>query len=243
MKTLKTVILAGTVVGTMAFGGFVRAMSASQSSQSDALPSNTQIAEVPQRNGAIKNPQMPSSLTNVGQYAENIYDMAKVNNWTKAQFNLTRLHDAAKRLQIDIKGSEVAQLDRTIAVLDKAVAMKDRQAAIVNANKVTLIAANISVPFEQKMPVQVTLLDYYGRELEILSAAGNTSELKTTAGEMRKTWDVLRPSIEAYGGSAQAQKFDSLVSRLEAAKSPSEYGRLATPVLDAVDTLENVFPK
>ncbi|MEA5554728.1 hypothetical protein VB713_27760 [Anabaena cylindrica UHCC 0172] len=105
----------------------------------------------------------------------------------------------------------------------------------------TLLAANITKEFEPKVPVEVTLLDYYGRELEIWSATGNTSQLKKTASEMRRTWNAVRPSILARGGTAQVQKFDGLVASVEAAKSSKDYGRLATPVLDEVDNLEKVF--
>ena len=65
------------------------------------------------------------------------------------------------------------------------------------------------------------MLDYYGRELEIWSATENIAKLKTTASEMRRTWDAVRPSILSRGGTAP-QKFDALVARVEAAKSPSD---------------------
>ena len=71
------------------------------------------------------------------------------------------------------------------------------------------------------------MLDYYGREFEIWSASGNAAQLKTTAKEFRQTWNTLRPAVQARNSSE--------------AKAPAEYGRLATPVLNAVDNLEKVF--
>ena len=58
---------------------------------------------------------------------------------------------------------------------------------------------------------------------------------------MRRTWNAVRPSILARGGTTQVQKFDGLVASVEAAKLSRDYAHLATPVLDEVDNLEKVF--
>ena len=59
---------------------------------------------------------------------------------------------------------------------------------------------------------------------------------------MRRTWDILRPMVESRN-SAEAKKFDDLMARVVAARSPDELGQLAAPVLAEVDNLEKVFPK
>ncbi|AFY91277.1 hypothetical protein [Chroococcidiopsis thermalis] len=269
MKVSKYIILAAAFIGIWGFSGAVRAKSAIESQRTTALakpneviPSyktnligqardiNSQLEdskEVPDpsddRDSEVKDDKVPAALSQVGEYGESIYDMAKINNWTKATANLNSLQSAAKQLdaQIDGKSQAVAQLNSSIAALSQAVNAKDRQSAMRDANQVTLIAAKMTVPFEPKVPVEVTLLDYYGRELDIWAAQGNTAKLRTTTGEMRRTWNALRPSILARGGSAQVKKFDTLITRIEAAKSTSEYGRLATPILDEVDNLEKVF--
>jgi hypothetical protein len=109
------------------------------------------------------------------------------------------------------------------------------------ANQVTLIAANLTEPFALKVPVDVTRLDYYGRELEIWAAADDEAKLRETAAEMRKTWDRLRPTVVDHKAAAEAKQFDELVARVEAAKSSREYSLAATSVLEGVDNLENVF--
>ncbi len=80
----------------------------------------------------------------------------------------------------------------------------------------------------------------YGRELEIWDEAKDASKLQATAREMRKTWDAVRPSIEAKN-PAVAKKFEGLVAQVEAAKAPADYAKVAKPVLDEVDNLEKVF--
>lgn len=187
---------------------------------------------------------VPTSVSQVGEYGENIYEAAQANNWTQATAKLTSLKDAAKKIDTESKISENPnedQLDAAIAALNKAVPAKNKLATMRAANQTTLLAANLSAPFNPPVPVQVTLLDYYGRQLEIGAAANNMNQLKETAKDMSRTWNALRPAVESHGGSAQAQQFDHLVARVEAAKSSNEYGSLATPVLNQVDNLEKVF--
>ncbi len=65
------------------------------------------------------------------------------------------------------------------------------------ANEVTLDVANMTAAYKLNVPVEVTRLDYYGRELEVWAQAQDTNKLQAAAREMRQTWDSLRPRIEA----------------------------------------------
>ncbi len=58
---------------------------------------------------------------------------------------------------------------------------------------------------------------------------------------MEKTWNSLRPSVAAHDAT-EAKKFDALVEQVKSAKTPADYARVATPVLDEVDKLEGLFP-
>lgn len=188
--------------------------------------------------------QVPTSITKVGEYGENIYDAAQANNWTQATTNLTSLQQAAKQLDNEPRIGENPnedQLDGVIAALDKSVPAKDRLATMRTANQVTLLAANLSAPFNPQVPVPVVKLDYYGRQLQVGAVANNMNQLQETAKGISQTWNAIRPTIESHGGSAQAQKFNSLVAQVEAAKSSTQYSSLATPFLNQVDNLEKVF--
>ncbi len=265
MKNSTKVILVASLLSALGLGSLAKAISANQSPSPVAIMpqhrnatkiAHTRDKDVEVNEGTqkpdsandadnkVNDDKVPASLSKVGEYGETLYDMAKANDWPKAPANLTSLKDAAKRLRADLKNdskAELAQLDSKIAALTKAVTTKNHQAAMRDANEVTLMDAKITMQFEPKIPVEVTLLDYYGRELEIWSATENIAKLKTTASEMRRTWNAVRPSILSRGGTAQAQKFDALVARVEAAKSSSDYGRLATPMLNEVDNLDKVF--
>ena len=108
------------------------------------------------------------------------------------------------------------------------------------ANQVTVDVADMTAAYKLSVPVEVTRLDYYGRELEVWAQAKDANKLQATAREMRRTWDSLRPSIETHSAT-EAKKFDALVARVESAKTPTDYMRVATPVLDEVDNLEKLF--
>jgi hypothetical protein len=57
---------------------------------------------------------------------------------------------------------------------------------------------------------------------------------------MRQTWDSLRPAITAKSAT-ETKKFDALVAQVESAKTPADYARAATPLLNEVDSLEKLF--
>jgi len=185
---------------------------------------------------------VPTALSNAGEYGENVYDYAKANDWKNADVKLAALRDAVKKVRTDVKNKNAAvdRLDGNVAALDRAATAKDRQAAMREANQVTLDVANMTTAYKLSVPAEVTKLDYYGRELEVWAQAQDTNKLQATAREMRQTWDSLRPSIEAHG-IKEAKKFDALVAQVESGKTPANYARVATLVLNEVDNLEKLF--
>ena len=189
-----------------------------------------------------KTENVPTSLSNAGEYGENVYDYAKANDWKNADVKAAALRDEVKKVRAEVKNQSAAvdRLDTNVAALDRAVTAKDRQATMREANQVTLHVADMTAAYKLSVPVAVTRLDYYGRELEVLAQAQDANKLQAAAGEMRQTWDSLRPAIETRS-APEAKKFDALVARVESAKTPADYARVATPVLNEVDNLEKLF--
>ena len=184
---------------------------------------------------------VPKPLSAAGEYAENVYDAAKVKDWKTADAKLAALKDSAAQLRGAPGVGDLGTLRADTAALEKAVGARDRQAALLASNKATFDAANLSASFDNPVPVAVTKLDYYGRQVQVQAAAGDAAALKQTAAEVRSTWDGVRPQVVSNGGAAEAKKFNGLVARLQQANTPDQYGRLATPILDQVDHLEKVF--
>lgn len=188
---------------------------------------------------------LPAAVEGIGHHGENLYDLAKVGDWQKAATEFTALMQSNQQLRnvLKDKGAEVERLNQAITAAGRAVETKDRTTTMREANLITLLGADLAAAFKPLVPVEVTKLDYYGRELEIWSAGKNEAKLRETAEGMRRMWMTLRPMVEARGGSVEAKKFDELVTQVGAAKTPSDFANLATPVLDEVDNLEKVFTK
>jgi hypothetical protein len=216
-------------------------LNACSSAPPDAAKTNG--ATTPMASSAVPTKEsLPGSLSNAGEYGENIYDYAKAADWKNAVGKLAALRDAAKNVRAEVKNQSAAvdRLDTNVAALGRAVAAKDRQAAMREANQVTLDVADMTAAYKLSVPVEVTKLDYYGRELEVWAQAKDANKLQATTGELRRTWDALRPSVQSHSPT-EAKKFEALVARVEAAKTPVDYERVAKPVLDEVDNLEKVF--
>jgi hypothetical protein len=185
---------------------------------------------------------VPTSLADAAEYGENIYDYAKAKDWQYADASLKSLTQASKKMHVEVADQSTLQnhVDETIATLSQDVAAKDQQTAMRAANEVTLGIADMTATYRPTVPVAVTKLDYYGRELEIWAQAQDLSKLQATTVAMRHEWNALRPTLKTRGAN-EAKKFESLVAQVEAAKAPAEFAQLAKSVLDEVDNLEKVF--
>jgi hypothetical protein len=112
-----------------------------------------------------------------------------------------------------------------------------------SANEMTSVAAELSRQFKPQVPVEVTLLDYQGRELELWAEEGNLGQLREARARLQEVWTAVRPAVVSKGGTTEAQQFDALVSQLTLAKTPKDFAAAATPILNSVDSLENVFKR
>lgn len=187
--------------------------------------------------------QVPSCLAAMSGEGAAIYGMARAQNWQQVGGRLKALREAAKRLPVEVKKDAVdePQLLHVINDLDHAAAKQDRLTTMRLANEVTFIAARLSAPFELQVPVEVSMLDYFGRELEIWSTAKDKTKLALTANEIRDAWRQLRPLAQKHGGDTQVQVLDGLVGKIQVAQTPEAFGQLAVPFLTQVDRVEKLF--
>lgn len=181
---------------------------------------------------------VPSAIDAVGHHAENAYDMVRANDWAKARASVDSLEAAV----VADSGTRAA-IGPTTQQLRGAVAGRDRHAALVAANRLTEIGARMSERYAPAVPADVTLLDYYGRELEIWAASSDLAKLRETGNAITDTWEALRARVEQRGGTTEATRFGGLVHRIGQARTVSEFAALATPILDEVDALEGVFKR
>ncbi len=202
---------------------------------------------------AAVTPQKPTGATTVGETAiaavgthgEDLYDAVKANDWTRARSIMDSLATSSQLLTggTAAASGEQQQLSAVLDTLRRVVPARQHDVALEAANRVTYLAARMEGQYHPATPVEVLLLDYYGRELEVWSAARNSAKLTHTRTDLQATWNALRPAIQTRGRGDQAMRTDSLVKKIAAASSPAEYSRLAKPFLDEVDELEKVFTK
>ena len=213
---------------------------------SQSVPSTTLPAS------ATKPDPVPTSIAGIGHYAENAYDMGKASDWTGARAATDSVRAAVAALpNTGAASSEdasalIADVALATDSLARAVGLRDARETMLSANRLTELAARLSDPYGPRVPANVTLLDFYGRELELWAAAPNgtrDTRLRETASAIRRTWEEVEPQVIARGGVTEAARFDSLVTQVAAAENRAEYAQLATPLLDQVDFLENVFTR
>lgn len=202
-----------------------------------SLPHAAQAAKV--------NPKtVPVSLVTMGETAENVYDAAKVANWKLATTKTLALKEAVHTLPPRSKAMvNQFRLNLRLQNLRGAVQSHQKWAAMHEANRVTLFAAKLSRDFAPRVPVEVTLLDVYGRDLEIGALSQDRVYLAKAQRDLAATWTRIRPAVIKRGGARQARTFGALVTSVQKAQTPVQFARLANPVLDEVDNLEKVFEK
>jgi hypothetical protein len=188
-------------------------------------------------------PAPAAATEEIGHYAENLYDWARAGDWTKAQSDLNALKIAVANLKGTGQVTDLHGADEVLLTIDKAVQAREARALMHSANEMTRVAGEISRQFNPQVPVEVTLLDYYGRELELWAEEGNAAKLNETRSKLRATWDTVRPALVAKGGSAEAAQFDALITKLTGAKTAKDFAATAKPILDSVDVLENAFTR
>ncbi len=245
-KKLTLGIAAAIVVGTIAFGaacGVSKSESNSATAPNKAVVTEKPAAIAPPKTTSVEtaktNATPPQALVDAGEFAENVYDFAKLKDWTKAGAKLSSLEKSLGEL----KAANLAAppLVETTNSLATAVKAKNEIDAMREANQATFLVAEQSAKFNLKVPVEIVKLDYYGREIEILAMTKDDAKLKMTAQAIRQTWNAVKPKIEAKGATKVAAKFESLVAQTEKAASIADYAKVATPILDEVDNLEKVF--
>jgi hypothetical protein len=189
-------------------------------------------------------PPLPAAVAELGRHGEDLYDEIVAAHWRTARILMDSLDAAARALPAESRTyNEGDQLGAVRDRLRVAVREERTDDALETANRVTYLAAKISVPYALAIPSEVPLLRYYGRELQIWSARERLPRLTLAATDLRHTWAALAPDVERRGGGAVARRADRLMARVAAASMPEEYGRLAAAVLDLADDVEGVFGK
>ncbi len=201
------------------------------------------IEELPNIDHGENKNYFADDLTKISQSSQQLYKLIKAHHWRKAEAENRKLHNLTNDLatKFQPKIPEFKKLTAKIDLIDQAIANKDTQIAMRNSNQITFVVAEINKRFLQKVPVEVTLLNYYERELEIWIPTGNKPWLRKTANNISRNWLSIRPLVLANGDKKEAHKFDMLISTLAHASSLNDYIQATTLLQKEQDSLEKVF--
>jgi len=176
--------------------------------------------------------------------AEDIYDQAKLNKWHKIRRKLDELkkHETAIRSLRNEESDFFSKRLRTkIGELEQAISVKSKIGTMRAANNIALLEVAMIGDLKPHVPINVMLLEYCGRQLEILSEEKDIDRLSNLVLRMHLIWQNLIPQLIDKGGTKEIKSFAEIMKRLERAKTPEEYSQLAKQVLDELDNIEKVF--
>jgi len=181
----------------------------------------------------------------IGNHGEDSYDMITGRKWAVARAKLDSIRTVLPQVSDTLRVGDASRAALATATSDAlaAVAARNVAAGATAANRITYLAAQLAEPYHPVVPADVALLDYYGRELVLGAQANDMARLTGTRDAITRVWNEVRPTIEAHNGAAVARRFGAIVTRIASAKTAAEYRQQATPMLDEVDHLENVFTK
>ena len=209
-----------------------------------ALAAPTQPDNTPRPMTRVYTSPVPKSLFNVSEDSEDLYDQAYASNWTKSRAALAKISgdNATLRKTEPSLGKRSDGVAALSVAVKRDIAAKDRPAALRDINQMTRLTIEMGAAYAAPIPVEVSLLDYYGRELQVWAIAGDHTKLQSTLGALDATWQRVRPQVVARPKGAQAARsFDATVARAKSANSPAGVTQVAAPLLEEVDRLENVF--
>jgi hypothetical protein len=178
----------------------------------------------------------------VGEAAESLFDAALVKDWRAAAGQLEALQASAADLPENLpKPDLVAQLRSRAQELGPSVAARRRVETMDDANGIFRIVVELATKWQTRIPIEIILLDYYGRQLELGIASGKESTLKQATADVRSTWNTVERTILERGHVEDAKRFTDIVVQLEAARTPQDFVPLARAELAAVDQMQNIF--
>jgi len=190
-----------------------------------------------------------ASLNELEQLIDNagdIYEKAKGSHWKHLDKKISAIVKAEQVLPGVTSEKDMLYYKNLIAVtsdLERAIATQDRTVAMKSANKIMMLGARLAEAHNSPVPINVAVIGFCGRKLEILSETESVSDLSDTVTKLHLSWQQLIPLVTAHGGIKEVKRFAEIMKRLELAKKPDEYGKMAASVVDEVDTIEKIFRK
>jgi hypothetical protein len=179
--------------------------------------------------------------------AKDIYEHAKSNKWKHIGTKLNAIKKAEQQTFAGVTNDNISyllpKLIEATSDLEQAVTLQQRLNSMIFANRITIIGSKMIAPLNPRIPTNVAIIGCSARKLEILAETQNVAKMTDIVYRIHLSWQPLIPQVIEHGGTKEIKRFAEIMRRLEAAKTPEEYGRQADFVLEEVNNLEQLFSK
>jgi hypothetical protein len=193
---------------------------------------------------------VPASLGATEADAEGIVDVALSDD-------RAGLREQAAHLKADAEQAAMGPLAEANVPADKLRELRGRAANVdelarggkalevaLAANAVSGLMPALYGYFDVAVPTAVLELDYLEREAQLRSMAHEDAAAAAAVGQLRRTWQRLRPQVVGSGGQDEAASFAEHLAAMERLRREGDAGGLqdeAKNGLELVDELERVF--
>jgi hypothetical protein len=152
---------------------------------------------------------------------------------------------AADLAKAGVAPARIAELERRAAALTRIVAHGEPIDVALAANRAFELVPAFFAVYRDRVPSDVTRMDYYDFEAKLQSLAGHRAGVSRAVRGLEGVWGALRDHVVTAGGKAAAGRFDAHVaamqSLLRARATSRALAREAQHGLDLVDEVEEVY--
>ena len=196
---------------------------------------------------------IPQSLRVVESGAENTTDLILAGERAQAVKSANALNDAAQGdaakdlADADVPAAQIDELKARAAEVKRIVASDTPIRVALAANRAFELVPDFLAAYSDRVPAQVTRLDYLDREAMLRARAGDRGRVADAVSGLRIAWKELRKKVRRVrpGGTAAKDHFDGHVRRMrdlvDADASLERIAREAQQGLDLVDEIEAVY--
>ena len=233
-RATRTVSAAMLLVGIANSSGLAYAQGAAQAPPDNASPANAQPAS---------SAPIPASVLTITKHAEGVYSAANARRWREASQQYSLLKAAVAKLPADVPAGNdyAANLVNSTQGVKNFLDIRDRWGTMGAANTVTIAAANLSTLYRRPFPVEIDLVEAFGREMQLGARARKIGIARAAALKISQTWEKLRPKLTDHKAATEAQRWDTLVSKIEHASTYDAYSRYAQAIMQRARYLEKLF--
>jgi hypothetical protein len=185
----------------------------------------------------------PDALAALSNDSERLYSLASADDWPNIPHTANSIRLDYNQLPINLADFPVqsAQLASVVMDLNQQVLGHHRYAVMHSANRIMLIAARLTAPLRPRIPSDIELLGYYGREIEVGAMTGDTGAAHSAASQLPQVLTTLHSTVAQRGSVTAAEGLDNIAALLAHTETPDDYHQLALLIADEVANLRRIF--